>query len=221
MQIWKARKVAQEITNLLSPYCHEIIVCGSIRRGKRDRIKDIDLVLLPIIHQIERQPSLMPGFEGEHVATTNQLTEHLNSREQIDVGIEIVSVGVTRHTLFHQEQGVDVELYCVTDRRQLGVAVAFRTGPAEFSARLAAFPHYLHWHITNQVLHKHDRTGKPGARVECKKGLACPLIEKTPEEADLFSALGLPYMAPEVRTPGLLIEGERIALNLSAETVWS
>lgn len=220
MQLWKAKKIAEEVVSFLSPYCHEIVVCGSVRRGKPEYIKDVDLVLYPIIETVERQPSLLPGIDGTNVATTNHLTEFLLSRQQVDVGIEIVSVGNVRHRLHHHEGNIDIELYCITDIAQRGVAIAFRTGPAEFSARLASLPLYLHWHITGQQIHQHKKTGKPGSMVECKKGSSCPLALSTPDELDVFNALGIPFIEPEARTPELMQQLERNRLNVGEHSIW-
>lgn len=220
MQLWKAKKIAEEVVSLLSPYCREIIICGSVRRGKAEYIKDIDLVVHPIIETVERQPSLLAGLPGDHVVTVNYLLEFLTSRSVIDLGIEIVSVGKVKHRLHHHGGNIDIELYCVTDVRQWGVAVALRTGPAEFSARLAAFPLYLHWHITNQVIHQHEKGGRPGARIECKRGLACSLIVATPNEDDVFEVLGLPFIEPAARTPELLQQLERERLNIKEGSMW-
>ena len=52
MQLYKARKVANDVLHLLSPYWIDAVVCGSIRRGLPE-VKDIDLVLLNRVDVIE------------------------------------------------------------------------------------------------------------------------------------------------------------------------
>lgn len=220
MQLWKARKIAEDVVHMLSPYCEIIVVCGSIRRGKPDGIKDIDLVILPRITTVENQPALFEDIEPKHVEVYDMLLEHLHQRKELDVGVSVVSVGQTRHKLHHEGEGIDIELYTVNSPAKLGVAVAFRTGPSTFSARLATVPLNLHWHIADHLLHMHEKGGRPGNRIACPLSLECDRLADTQEESQLFDALGLSYPEPETRTLELLLQMERQRLAIHEDSRW-
>ena len=46
MELQEAQKFANQIVELISPFCHKIIVAGSIRR-KKAQVRDVDIVLIP------------------------------------------------------------------------------------------------------------------------------------------------------------------------------
>ncbi len=108
MELERARKIAGEIVERLSPYCSRIEVAGSIRREK-SIVRDIDIVLIPY------DPwnlSLMVAGLGPAKVMGDKL-KRINYN------------------------GVQVDLYYATEKTW-GMTLLVRTGSAAHNIKLAA-----------------------------------------------------------------------------------
>lgn len=77
---------------------------------------------------------------------------------------------------------------------QWGVIFLIRTGPASYSQWIVTEALRRGLHVREGALRSAPACPSRASSPDC----ACPIIE-TPEEADVYAALGLPYLAPERR----------------------
>lgn len=207
MQIWKAREVASGVVRVLGEWCERMEVVGSIRRGEK-KVKDIDIIALVKVEEWEVQSAFF-GISGKKERRDPLRDQLVVYPDTFPPGWEVDAVGPKLIKLV--VDGVKVEVWTMYDVREWGISKVIRTGPAEFSKALVTMAKYKHWHVKDLVLHLHEMTGRPGARVPCDRGLACKLLADTRTEAGLFTALGLPFMEPEYRsTPALSEVGKKL-----------
>ncbi len=62
MQLHEAKQLAAKIVQEIQPFCEKVEVCGSIRRLKREGIKDIDIIAIP---KQDQKDSLIQIFHGK------------------------------------------------------------------------------------------------------------------------------------------------------------
>ncbi len=180
----RARRLAWEVVVLLQDQCERIEVAGSIRRAKPD-VGDVEIVCVPKISETAT------GLFGDILDRRDELHARCQS---------LVEDGVFAHRLASNGQHafgerlkrltygrVALDLFCVLPPAQWGLILAIRTGPAEFSRRLVTprrmgglLPDWLKVH-DGAIWHGVDPV-------------------PTPEEADVFRVLGLPYIPPADRT---------------------
>lgn len=212
MLAWKARSIAEGIRAGISPYCKRVEIVGSIRRGEKE-VKDIDMLALVEVKKRKLQGSMfgVPSAFDE----VDPLRRHLEgcvvflsegghvegfSIEEATVTIESVGPKQIKLKVWtNRNEVMKVDLWTVYDVERWGGAMAIRTGPWQFSKALVTHALYRHTHVVEYLVHTHEKTGRPGARGECNRDLECKLIADTDTEEKFFHALGLPYMAPELR----------------------
>jgi len=170
----------------LQPYCDRIEVAGSIRR-RCEMVGDIELVGIPTM-RIEQ------GLFGPVGKGVSILDEHLAKFPEI---YQQVRAGERLKELHFE--GYQVDLFLTTPE-QWGVIFTLRTGSADFSK----------WLVTSRL--------KGGGRMDCRTvndgrvwrlveqeaPFAAPIREpmETPEERDVFEALGMDWVPPEKRDRG-------------------
>lgn len=187
LRYYVARAFAEEAVALLSPACERIEIAGSIRR-KAETIGDIELVAVP-----RMRTELTPGslFDGPEEIAVNVLGERVE--RLIAQGVLARSPrpanGERYRRLVHVRSGLQLDLFTVLPPAQWGVILAIRTGPAAYSQWLVWQARKRHFHVAGGALHR----GGLGCGA-----LPCEVVE-TPEERDLYTALGLPYQPPETR----------------------
>jgi len=108
MELKQAQQLSQEILGILKPHCRQIMVVGSIRRGK-EFPRDIDIVLIP-----GNQGALLMALEG--------LGEKMKS------GPKMVQ---------RRYKGQQVDIY-IADEKTWPTLVLIRTGSKEHNIRLCA-----------------------------------------------------------------------------------
>jgi DNA polymerase/3'-5' exonuclease PolX len=185
-----ARGLADTLVELLRPGCERIEIAGSIRR-ERPEVGDIELLAVP------RWDTLAGGLFGDIAESVNLLDVELRRLEAAD-GLEDHSIrrrldknGTPRWgerykaLTFHT---VPVDLFICLPPAQWGVLYVIRTGPAEFGHALVTpqahggyLPSYLQ--VREGALRRRD-TGE---------------VVPTPEEVDVFRALGLQNLTPRAR----------------------
>lgn len=198
----QADMLANQIIRKLERSCEQIIVCGSVRR-RDSKVKDIDIVCLPIIKRTVIQRDLW-----ENPITyqdNNLLLDRINDAKRMkQLKLLKVNGASKKITIQHVDHDVNIELYLVERANQYGFAVLVRTGPHLISKRVMRYALDRHWHITQYELHQHEKGGRPGRRTVCNRGGSCTVVASTPNEQAAFSALGLDYPAPEARVPHIL-----------------
>ena len=181
----RAETLATELMIGLRRYCERIEIAGSIRRRRPD-VHDIELVCIP------RREPLLVDFFGQVVGYRDQLHEFVE---------QAVAAGRLEHRLDKngrpafgekykrlQFKGIGLDLFSVIEPAQFGMIFVIRTGSADFTHRLVTqqrfgglLPNY--WSVRDGALW--NERGE---------------LITTPEEADVFTALGMDWIAPEVRS---------------------
>lgn len=185
----EAAAIAQDLLALVADTCERAEIAGSIRRKER-MIGDVELVVIP---KVDRAP--VRDLFGE--VADHQVRDLFNAR-----CAELLARGVFQQRLnkngspawgaelkwgIYQDFAID--LYSATPETWGGLLL-IRTGPADFSHRIVTdrrhgglCPSDLHfrgWRLRHRV---------SGDALE------------TPEERDVFEALGYRWIGPEQRLP--------------------
>lgn len=183
----EAHGVATELVGLLADACERIEIAGSIRRRKGE-VHDIEIVAISRV-----ESSSATGLWGdEH--TTNWYALEQTVEDLVRDGLLTPrDVVVTRRDLTREiqqrmgpaykalvYQDVPVDLF-ITDAERWGCIFALRTGPGDWNQRLVTDCR-RHWR-----------------RVEGGRVLYHGKPVPTPEEADFFRALGVPWLEPQER----------------------
>ena len=197
----RAQTLAVEIVELLAPACERIEIAGSIRREK-PMVGDIEIVADPRL-RYETMPDMFGG-EGvtavyseldercDRLLAEGRLAYRLNAK-----GHRIGWGEHNKYALYHPQDGsapVPLDLFAVyPPDEQWGVAMVIRTGPADF----------------NPVLISQRPNGALpwGWKVQVSDWTLRNTINQvvpTPDEADFFAAIGLPWIPPAERSVGRL-----------------
>lgn len=192
-----ARDAAERICRLLEAACERIEIAGSIRR-RAALVGDIEIVCQP---RLQLDPGAL--IAGNEISALDRHVERICGRQGSDLqfDVELVRRGTRYKRLAWWGVGsekipraeINVDLFCVLPPASWGAIMVIRTGPDDFSRGLVtrrtqggAMPEGLR-----------QRDGAlwgPSGRID------------TPEEADYFAALGVPYWPPEERTAERLVE---------------
>jgi DNA polymerase/3'-5' exonuclease PolX len=205
MKLEPARSLAQTLLDQLSSACVRIEIKGSIVRRKAD-VDDIDLVCLPSIGTYS-----VPVYE---MFTTATATVHqVNHLE--DAIVTLIAGGdwefdpiVKRNgprlkRLRHVATGLPADI-AIVDARRWGCIATIRTGPKDFSKALVKHAHRQAAFVQDGLLHRHvPEFDSKGDVQDCPAAERCRRIVETPEERDVFTALGLPWIEPHKRTVNL------------------
>lgn len=181
MLLSPARALAGKIVESMRPFCERVEVAGSIRRNKPE-VKDIEIVAIPKQGEpldlfSEQRENLLYGWA--------QRVEAENRIHWIKPGVD----GVFRWPLNPQGRywrgwlpatQIKVDLFLATPENW-GVIFLIRTGPADYSARIVSQCRPHHYFAEGRLL---DRDGR---------------FVPTPEECDVYNALGLPFIEPQAR----------------------
>jgi len=174
VKIEKARCIAEKLTGEFSPYCERIKIAGSIRRRKPE-VKDIEIVAIP---RIEYENDLF----GDATIPHNLLLEYLNNR----CGEWSVFVGGERYKKIRLYEGIMLDLFMVLPPAQWGVIYMIRTGPAEFSKKIAT-PRRKGGLLPSDCHVKNGAVWWGGEMI------------LMPEERNFFDFLGLQFIMPSER----------------------
>lgn len=180
------RPVLDELLGLLGPFCERLEVAGSMRRQRPD-VGDLELVAVPRMEPTrDLFGQAVPGRDrdllGEYLAL--MVAQHVLAIRPRSDGARGANGPRAKYLLY---RGIPVDLFVCLPPAQWGYIFAVRTGPAAFSKLL----------VTQR-----------SARGLCPDGLhfadgalrdAIGQVIPTPEEADLFAALGIRYVEPSKR----------------------
>lgn len=186
----EARALAEEFLALVKPVAKRAEIAGSIRRGKMD-IGDLEIVAQTTLQIADPLDTLLAELERRSVITP----------ELRDDGKPRAWSSRYRAAYF---KGMRLDLFIVRPDRDWGVTMLIRTGPGDANEYLVtrrtsahapgATPAHLAfrdgalWRLPYRHDFKLDRLLPGSVRIEA------------PEEADVYAALGMPYVQPEERT---------------------
>lgn len=208
----EAETIAASIVEHLAPYVEQIVVAGSIRR-EAATIGDVEIVVIPV--QRQQAPPLFPDAGVVPLLPPiDCLDEHLagmleagSVRKRRDKSGRTFWGPSDKRLLWRYGAGrtdwIGVDVFGASVETW-GAKVALRTGPWELSKRLVTpraggglMPDDLQF--TKGGLYRFDT--QTNARYR--------MFVPTPDEETLFRELGLPYVAPEHRTPTTFGRGGR------------
>lgn len=172
----EALTIANTLLALLAPVCERIEIAGSLRRQKAE-VGDVELVAIPR-YEVERD------LFGDEVARRSLLDAELRSWPPIR---NTLAKDGDRYKQFTWAT-MPIDLFLVTPETW-GVLFAIRTGSADFAK----------WLVTPGWAGGALPLG--GKVQEGRLWIGGQLIA-TPEEADLFAAIDLPWVPPAERTVG-------------------
>ena len=183
-----AAAIAEEARVGLAPACLRLAVAGSIRRGRPD-VGDVELVAVP--RMTPAQPDLFGTPAARPTSCTPWPRRCWPSASWPTAWTRMAAPRSARSSSgwcsAARPAELPLDLFAVTPPAQWGVILALRTGPGAFSTRLVTARRFggglpEGYRVREGALWDGER------RVE------------TPEEADLFAALGLPWLTPAQRT---------------------
>jgi DNA polymerase/3'-5' exonuclease PolX len=192
----EAVALAWELVSLLSPYCERIEVAGSIRRG-RPTVGDIELVCLPRFGDASRdlfQEVVEPGVNLLDLECDRLFVEGTLGKRYDKNGRPRWGSGLKWATY----RDVPLDLFPVVGpTAQFGVDLLIRTGSADFAHRF----------VTPCERHAMTRAGRdlgqgwlpPGYHVDRGALWYDGEPVATPEERQVFEAIGREFVPPEER----------------------
>jgi DNA polymerase/3'-5' exonuclease PolX len=205
MKLAQAQPIAQALLDQLSSACVRIEIKGSIVRRKAD-VDDIDLVCLPSIGTYT-----VPVYEmfTPAPATVHQVNHLEDAIVSLVAGGEWEFDSVVKRNgprlkrLRHVATHLPADI-AIVDARRWGCLATIRTGDKDFSKGLVKYAHRQAMFVQDGLLHKHaPEFDANGDVTDCPAGDRCLRIVATPEEIDLFNALGFPWVEPEKRNANL------------------
>jgi len=167
MELEKAKKIADELVELLKPVCERVIIAGSIRRRKPFP-NDIELLCIPKFNGVvDLLDQKLKWLIGTHV-----LEYRPNKKGSI-------TYGPMNKLLRHADSGIGVDIFS-TDEDCWWVALVVRTGPKESNIAIATAAQRRGWRLRAY-----------GAGFDTPEGLI-----RCKSERDVFELVGLPYKEP-------------------------
>ena len=182
----EAHAVATELVGLLADACERIEIAGSLRRRKAE-VHDIELVAIAASSTVAAGDlwgnpvdiDLLETRVAELIAE-GQLDARAVEIHRRDGSVETGQrMGGAYKALVYR--GMPVDLF-ITDAERWGCIFALRTGPGDWNVELVS------------------RCKEHWRRVEDGRVLYHGKPVPTPEEADFFRALGVPWVEPHERT---------------------
>lgn len=182
MDIYEAGAMAGILLAAMQPFCERIEVAGSIRRGKPDGIKDVELVAVPRWH--EGVNLLHAWAESDEALDGTGLACWIKTgvKDRAIVPWDVKDSG--RYWKGLLVNGATLDLF-LTRPENFGAQFLIRTGSADFSKAVVTHALRVGFRFSDGDLwHQGDGTFTP---------------LPTPDEADVFALLGLQAIAPALR----------------------
>ncbi len=170
---------AERLREVLAPHADRLQIAGSIRRCQAD-VKDIELCALVT------PPVIGRDLFGEPIASHRPLPLLVAVRQCAELIVKQGPKYIKFIAATAAAGTISVDLFMTTDPEQWGMLFFIRTGSSDFSKRAVTY-----WTKVSGGGHCRDlRLCRPdGTQVA------------TPEEEDVFKALGTKFISPERRTP--------------------
>lgn len=169
--IEQCQEVVDKVLPVLAKYFEVATVCGSYRRGKAT-VKDIDVAITGVL----------PEYASEDI-------EMLFTRVEKDLGIketDVVKRGKAQTAFYHPSTTGDWHVdFWYAPPEEYGAQILFATGCAEFNIEMRKYLKIEGLKLNRRGLYKRTESGD------------VLLAQRT--EEDIFTALGLEFVAPEDR----------------------
>ncbi len=182
IQLAHAQTIAQDLINLLNPFCDRIEVAGSVRR-KKNIVKDIELVIIP------KKEITKEGLFGDEERTIYPIDKFLweDSRFDFRLNKDNKRMYGDKNKLLmydHQEYGwIALDIF-TADESNFTMIKFIRTGGAENNKRIALTANQLGM---NLKIYESCFVDKRGFKYQMNS------------EEQIYKFLGLPYLKPEER----------------------
>ncbi len=181
MRLDQAQSLATRILDSAREYTLRAEVAGSVRRCKPE-VKDIEIVAIPK----PGEPTDLFQLKPENLLY--RWAQQMEAEDKIwwiKTGVDgVIRWPIDQHGKYWRGWLVKAEIKLdlfLTTPETWGIIYLTRTGPKEFSARLADQCRPDHYFAEGKLI---DREGK---------------FVPTPEEQDVFTALRMPFVRPEER----------------------
>lgn len=175
MNLTQATTLSAHIKRVLAPYCDKIMVAGSIRRQKINGIKDVEIVAIPKVLEVDTDL-----FGGKATMRHPKLVEMLKGADIVKGDPE--SGKYIQFNTKYLIDGVPVKCDLFFARPEnWGYILAIRTGSAKFSHRFLA-----------NAWKSRGLEGREGMLYWKKSDTPQPV----PTERELFDLLGIKYVEP-------------------------
>lgn len=205
MKLETAQRTAKEFTDRLSPACDRIEIVGSCKRGDKDQVHDIELLLIlngkhprPEFGQKVTPPSILDKLISDMLAS-NILKEPQRKAN----GDRYKKFAIVEHSRLND---FCLDLFIVSPATW-GIQNVIRTGPSLFS----------HSYVTNRGVSFYDHEtnrryhGLLPERYKYIRGVTRIMEGDTtlslPEEKDALEILGLGWIEPKNRRNYIKIQG--------------
>lgn len=175
-------KIAEELRDLLVPYCTNVEIAGSLRR-KKATVGDIEILYIP---RIENRPNPKDFFSYVDVNLADEMIERLITEGILKKRPNKVGQfawGEKNKLAVHCESGIPVDLFA-TEPSKWWTALIIRTGSLETNLKL-----------TKGAIAKGCSLKAYGAGLEQPNG---DVIVAT-SERHVFELCNVPYLSPEKR----------------------
>lgn len=203
MQLAQVQPIAQSLVEQLSSACVRIAIAGSVRRQKPEP-QDIEIVAIPSLGRYAVQDLWGIDVEEHSVNHLEDALVTLFDLGEWEFDPALRRNGPRYKRLRHIASGVCCDLF-ITDARRWGIIYTIRTGPGDFSKALVSFARRNGMFVQDGLLHKHLAEFDAAGEVKpCPAGERCMRIVETPEERDVFKALGLQWLEPKQRQAGFI-----------------
>ncbi len=186
----EARILAEDIRQHLSQACKRVEIAGSVRRQKPE-VGDIELVAVPIDGPGQlttgQRTLFMEATAGPSPTVIQDRVRALIKEGYLtegprDKASRRAPFGPRYMKTVHAASGIQLDLFVVLPPAQFGMVYLIRTGSADYS----------HGFVTELL--KRGYRSQDG-HLEDKDGHTIP----TPEEKDVYQAVGIEWIAPELR----------------------
>ena len=171
----EARSIADEVIEILEPHCKRIEIAGSIRR-QCETVGDIEIVIEPI----KLMRDLFGNLDGESNLNYIDFTKLLIANK--------IKAGSRMKQFYLIEHDIILDLFIVLPPAQWGVIFTIRTGSENFSHQLVKIKKYGGLLPSNMQIAN-----------GCLRWRETKDVINTPEEIDLFNAIGLTWIDPKDR----------------------
>lgn len=182
----EAQVVAARLLAQLGPVSERIAVAGSLRRGASD-VGDLELLAIPktTTEAVDRGDL----WGSTHVMERDLLAEEIEVMRAdgiLALHPDRPAAGDRYQRLIHTRTELQVDLFAVRPPAQWGVLFLIRTGPVAYSQAFVTEVRRRGYHVAGGALH----VGSLGCGA-----IACTVVP-TPEEADVYRAVGIPFVEP-------------------------
>ncbi len=187
----EARTLAQDFVDLVGPACSRIEIAGSVRRLQQE-VGDIEIVCEPWHENAQ-------DLHGRLVKAENDGLVKLDRKSSDG---KRAPFGPRYYRLTYK--GFPLDLFVVLPPADFGVIFTLRTGSRDFS----------HWLATRALqVNRRIRDGHLEKQRYTLDSAAAPYWERIPcsTEQDFFQALGVKWVGPELRKPGIELYVKAVA----------